>query len=201
LNSHRVGYDSSVRNEKFDHHLFSASLRNLSVVIALALAACSDSRDWREFHWPDGEFKVLLPGKPHREAREISIGEFKLAMQLFPIRVEGLTFAAGYAPLPGGMAAGDRAKLLEAARDAFGGNLGAKDLSSKVVMINANPGLAFAGTGERDGKSLAIAGRVVATDQRFYQAIVVGAATRAGDAEIALFLESLVIGPAATRAK
>lgn len=163
----------------------------------VVLASCSGPFDWREFSWPEGELRVLLPDKPHRESGEVTIGDTRLTLTLFPVRVDGLSFAVGYAPLPAGLNAAGRATLALAARDSFVGNLGAANPTMKAITVGPYPGWSFAATATRDGRSLAMAGRVVTTEARYYQAIFVGPASRAGDAEVALFLESLAVGPEA----
>ncbi|MEO7403119.1 MAG: hypothetical protein ABIU95_05565 [Burkholderiales bacterium] len=175
-------------------------LRRTFLVVACAvIASCSGPFDWREFTWPEGELRVLLPDKPHRESGSVTIGGTPLTLTLFPVRVDGLSFAVGYAPLPAGLDAAGRAKLALAARNSFIGNLGAATPTTKAIAVGPSPGWSFAATATRDGKALAMAGRVVTTETRYYQAIFVGPASRAGDAEVTLFLDSLVVGPDANR--
>ena len=59
------------------------SWRNrLALVAALALAACFPELDWREFASADGGFKVMLPGRPAHEAREITLAGVKTMMHM-----------------------------------------------------------------------------------------------------------------------
>lgn len=160
-------------------------------VTTLLLSACYAAFDWREFSWPEGGFTVLLPDKPARETREVTIGDRKLRMELFATRVEGTNFGVGYAELGEPLDDKARATLVADARDAFVRNVNGSPSEDRLVSLDGYTGREFKATGTRDGRSYVIAGRVFATDRRFYQLVFVAPEDKASGVDVGLFLGSL----------
>jgi hypothetical protein len=157
----------------------------------MLLAGCYAAFDWREFTWNAGGFSVLLPGKPSRESREAAIGAQRLTLEVFSLRVEGAVFGVGWADLPQGLDDAARARLLADARDGLYRNVGATPGEERIVSVGGHVAREFRGEGTRDGKALGIAGRVLATDRRFYQLLVIAPASTMGTIDVPLFLGSL----------
>jgi hypothetical protein len=166
-------------------------LASIVVAAGLLLSGCYAPFDWRQFSWPDGGFTVLLPDKPGRETREVTIGDRKLRMDLFATRVEGATFGIGYADLPEPLDDKQRAALVADARDAFVKNLGGTALEDRLVSLDGFVGREFRTEGTREGRKLVMAGRVYATDRRFYQLVFVAPEDKVAGADVTLFLGSL----------
>jgi len=163
----------------------------LGVALALALSGCYAAFDWRTFSWPEGGFSVLLPDKPARESREVTIGQHRLRMDLFATRVEGASFGVGYAPLPPALDDAAREKLLADAREAFVRNVNAEAGEDRSISLDGFSGREFRASGNRDGRRLVVAGRVIATDQRFHQLIFIAPEDKAANVDVSLFLGSL----------
>lgn len=162
-----------------------------ALAFTLSLTACFAQFEWREFIWPEGGFSVLLPAKPSQEQRTVTIGNRSLAMTLFPVRVGGVAFGAGYAELPPGMSPAERAQLLADASDAFLRNLKSTPTLNRESKLGSYPAREFQAEGTVEGKTLVLAGRVAATEQRFYQLIAVGEKEAVEKADVSLFLGSL----------
>ncbi|MBO9353282.1 hypothetical protein GG851_04705 [Bordetella petrii] len=93
--------------------LFSGRLPRL-LGVALLVAACTPSYNWREMDVADGHAHAAFPAKVQTQTREIALGGQTLRFTLSMAEVDGAMFAVGHAPLPPGVA-GD-----PAARDALG---------------------------------------------------------------------------------
>lgn len=160
---------------------------------ALVGAGCSESVEWREFRWEGAGFAVLLPARPSKDTRSVKLGAVTLDLTLFRTEPDGSAVAIGYADLPAGLAPAARLQLLEQARDAFLANVGATERTSEAVALAGHPGLAFRGTGAVNaaGKRLVVAGRVYATDRRFYQQLMIAPAGHPIERDATLFFGSL----------
>jgi hypothetical protein len=170
-------------------------IRFLAAALALLVAACSAELDWREFSWPEGGFAVVLPAKPAMQQREVRIGARVLQMTMFPVQLEGLAFGVGYADLPAGWDAAERAALLVDARDQLAANLKASPTNEQAIKLGRFPGRHFMVTGEADGKPMHLVARVYVTDRRFYQQVFVGTQARAQSVDLTPFLDSLKLLP------
>lgn len=167
-----------------------AAKRMLVIALLTALAAaCTPGLDWREFSWDDGGFAVLLPGKPTKETRIVQIGGRALTLTLFRTEPAGAAVAVGFAELPVALDADGRARLLADARDALLKNVGASG-GGDATVIEGFPGLAFHGAGTGGANKLMIAGRVYATDRRFYQLLFIGPPDLPIVADLPLFFGS-----------
>ncbi|MBV7484552.1 hypothetical protein [Bordetella sp. BOR01] len=82
--------------------------------VALLLAACTPSYNWREMEVADGHVQAAFPAKVQTQTREIALAGHSLRFTLTMAQVDGAMFAVGHAPLPPEVA-GD-----PAARDALG---------------------------------------------------------------------------------
>ncbi|MCD0505763.1 hypothetical protein [Bordetella petrii] len=82
--------------------------------VALLLAACSPSYNWRELDVADGHVHAAFPARVQTETRDLALGGQSLRFTLDVAQVDGAMFAVGHAPLPPEIARDP------AARDALG---------------------------------------------------------------------------------
>jgi hypothetical protein len=170
----------------------SRERRGLAAALALVCsAACSPTLDWRDFSWPEGGFGVLMPAKPSEETRAVSIGPAHLNLHLFSASAGGNAYAAGYADIPATIDTAARERLLDDAQAAFARNVGAAAAPPARNQLAGFPCRQFGVTGTSKGHEIRLAGRVCATDRRFYQLVYIGPADREREADIGLFLGSL----------
>lgn len=168
-------------------------IATVAAALLTTLGGCSDALNWREFAWPEGEFKVLFPARPDREVGQVTIGGVPLSMTLIRVRVEGIAFAAGYAELPMTLDAAGQSKLLDDAVQIFVTNVAAAKPEIKTIGVSGHPAREFRATGQPDGKSRTVIGRVAVSDKRYYQVIAVVPTERANEPDLQLFVESLTI--------
>lgn len=184
----------------------SRAARVIALGVLIGLAACSSAIEWREFRWDDGGFAVVLPAKPTRDRRPVTVDGQSLELTLFRTEPAGAAVAVAYADLPATLDGPARDRLLAGARDALLANIGqAPPGKSAPVTLDGAPGLQFEGEGippagpprGEPGKTaplpprLAIAGRVFATSSRFYQLVMIAPIGHPVLADQSLFLSSL----------
>ncbi|MFM6992478.1 MAG: hypothetical protein ACKOWD_14615 [Rhodoferax sp.] len=82
------------------------TLRGLFVLACVAcvagLAACQPGLNWRAARADGTGLTALLPCKPERTSRRISLGGAEIEMQLLSCSAQGSTYAISYASLPTG---------------------------------------------------------------------------------------------------
>ncbi len=166
----------------------------LATLILLS-AGCYPALDWREVSATDGGFAVLLPGKPRRETRAVRIGPYALQMTMLSVRADPFLFGAGYARLPGRLDGGDRAKLLNHARDAllmnFGPTMRHDPGELRFGALDSHPCIALNARPTVDGRALELNARLCVTDEHLYQVVSLAPSDRAADADASIFLGSL----------
>lgn len=106
--------------------LFSARLPGL-LAIAVLVAACSPSYNWREMDVADGHVRAAFPAKVQSQTRDINLAGHKLRFTLEMADVNGAMFAVGHARLPDELARDPaaRAALGQALAQSLYANLGA----------------------------------------------------------------------------
>jgi len=85
------------------------------------LSACTPALDWREVRLPDSQLKLLMPCKPVRQERRISLAGQEMPWTLHVCSADGVSWAVGTASLQ------DPAKIprtLAALAEAAQANLG-----------------------------------------------------------------------------
>lgn len=152
-------------------------------MLALPLAACNPTYNWREHTSRDGGYTVLFPAKPSSFARPIELDGLRVQMTMTAAEVDGATFAVGSATAPD--AARARAAL-PAMRRALLRNIGAGGDAAPA----GQDGLRVEALGAGNGQPLRLSGRFEARGERFYQVIVLGKAGATPDEEIEQFLTS-----------
>jgi hypothetical protein len=68
-----------------------------TAAIALSLAACTPSLNWREIQPEGSELFAMFPCKPERFARGVPLAGAKVEMRMSSCVVDGVTFAVAYA--------------------------------------------------------------------------------------------------------
>lgn len=162
-------------------------LRWLALGVAVLTAACYPELDWREFAWPEGQFAVLLPGKPKHETRDIALAGHTVRMQMLAVQVSGMAFGVGYADLPAGA---DAQRVVAEGRDALLRNIAGQATGEGPIEIVGAKGIEFEALGTAQDTRLHLAARVLLADSRYYQIVFIGRDERAGAVDTALFLRS-----------
>lgn len=67
-------------------------LRASPAVLALVLAACSPTYNWREIRLDPGALHALLPCKPDRATREVELDGQRVALTMAGCEADGATF-------------------------------------------------------------------------------------------------------------
>lgn len=155
------------------------------------LAGCYAELDWRELYWEEGKVKVMLPAKPAKSSREITLAGQKVPMEMLQSQLRGMAFGIAWSPVP----AGDPATVMAGARDTLVRNIEGQLVSDRAVEVRgtATPGREFTGEGVVAGTPMLVAGRLAIGNGRFYQAVFVGRKDRAEEVDLPLFLSSLVL--------
>ncbi len=160
--------------------LISSTL--LALLAALALAACSPQYNWRDYRSPDAPFAIMFPDKPDTHTRDIDLNGLKVKMTMTAVQVEGTMYAVGTGEAPD--AAQARAAL-GAMKTALVNNIGAT-----VTKETATAGIDIEASGTQGGKPMALVGRFVARDKRFYQVIVMGPKQAMSAEQTEMFMSS-----------
>lgn len=77
----------------------------IAYVVAIALCtwcllACTPRYDWREMHDADAGYRVMYPGKPTQDMREVTLSGEQLPMRMQAVRVDTALFSVGVVTLP-----------------------------------------------------------------------------------------------------
>ena len=159
-------------------------MKKLIPLLALLLAACDPTYNWRDYQSKDAPFSAQFPEKPSTHTRNVDLNGVKVDMTMTAAEVEGVMFAVGSATLPD-------ASLAPAAVDAMktamvkniGGTVKAEASSSAgdkyVVRIDV--------MGE---KSMRLSGRFEAHGPRIYQVVVLGPAKEITTENVDQFMTS-----------
>ena len=159
-------------------------MRRFAAVAVLCLAACSAELDWREFTSPEGRFAVMLPGRPARDSREVTLAGAKAPMHMTSVQVSGMAFGVGYADLPPGA---DAERVIAEGRDALVRNIGGRVTAERPIALDGARGIEFEAEGSAQGAIMRISARIAVADDRFYQVVFVGRAERAAEVDPTLF--------------
>lgn len=164
-------------------------------LLSVLLVACNQTLDWREYHSPDGGYKVLLPGKPGKSERELTINGQRVKMQMASVAAADTLFGVGYVDFspkaPPGIAAQFRVGLAR--------HLGGKELTSNEASRAGNSETEFHGEGiGSDGKPVYLRGRIVLREygsgagkgERLYQIVQIGKPRVIQEADQLLFVNS-----------
>jgi hypothetical protein len=168
-------------------------MRSLLVLTLLALGpvlgyAEEKKAEWKEFSSKEGQFKVLMPGKPKQEDLETA-GDFgKGVLHMNSVHVGKTFYGANYGDFPAAIKKAPLKKVLDSSRDGAVANLEGKLAREKDIKLGKYPGREVQiEVGE--GKQLFRA-RVYLVEQRLYQVVVCGTKEVATSKEAERFLDS-----------
>lgn len=154
------------------------SLRRLACLPALAcaifmLAACSPTYNWREVHGDKLQFSVLMPAKAASFSRNIDLDGIAVEMTMTAAEVDGVTFAVGAAELPDAARA---PQALAAMRTALLNNIGGKVQEAGIPgqAGSAGPHIDLVASGVARGRPARLMARLLASDKRIYQVLIMG---------------------------
>lgn len=162
------------------------------LTLALALAACSPSYNWREMDVADGHVRAAFPARVSTETRELRLDTHTLPFTLASATVGEAVFAVGSAPLPPEIAASP------AARQALGVAL----MRSLYANMQAPPPKEWPAFGqdiEVHGKAVGKPGwlhaKVWVTDTMLIEAVAAGTEESLPAERAREFLRSVVLKP------
>ncbi|WP_076518620.1 MULTISPECIES: hypothetical protein [unclassified Achromobacter] len=174
--------------------LFRFMFKKAGVFLALALvlAACSPSYNWREMDVADGHVRAAFPARVSTETRELRLDTHTLPFTLASATVGEAVFAVGSAPLPPEIAASP------AARQALGVAL----MRSLYANMQAPPPKEWPAFGqdiEVHGKAVGKPGwlhaKVWVTDTMLIEAVAAGTEESLPAERAREFLRSVVLKP------
>ena len=162
------------------------------LALALALAACSPSYNWREMDVAEGHVRAAFPARVSTETRDLKLDAHALQFTLASATVGEAVFAVGSAPLPPEIAASP------AARQALGMAL----MRSLYTNMQAPPpsewppyGETIEVRGKAVGKPGWLQARVWVTDTMLIEAVAAGTEESLPAERAREFLRSVVIKP------
>ena len=68
--------------------------------LALVLSACNPALNWREVRFDDQPVRVMLPCKPERAERTVTLGEASATLRMMGCEAQGLNFTWSRIDLP-----------------------------------------------------------------------------------------------------
>lgn len=164
----------------------------MALALALLVAACSPSYNWREVDVADGHVRAAFPDRVTSDTRDLKLDTHTLKFTLASANVGEAVFAVGSAPLPPDIAADP------AARRALGLAL----MRSLYVNMQAVPPLEWPPYGdviEIHGKAMGKPGwlqaRVWVTDAMLIEAVAAGTQESLPAERAREFLRSVVVKP------
>ena len=178
-------------------------------VCVVALAACSPTFDWRELRLQGLPMTFMLPAKPARMTREVTLDERRLAMEMAGAQAGGMTFTAAWVDLRGAApGSGHGERILDAMVTGMLRNIGAATSRQQTVSvavldtrdnsrrtIDARRVIA---SGSHDGRPLVMLAVFAALPTQAHQFVVMGETV---DEEVAgQFLDSVRLTALAPKA-
>ncbi|WP_313624532.1 hypothetical protein [Achromobacter sp.] len=171
---------------------FMLKKTGLFLALALALAACSPSYNWREMDVADGHVRAAFPARVSTETRDLKLDNHTLKFTLASATVDEAVFAVGSAPLPPEIAASP------AARQALGVAL----MRSLHTNMQSPPptdwppyGQEIEVRGKAVGKPGWLLAKVWVTDTMLIEAVAAGTEESLPADRAREFLRSVVVKP------
>ena len=148
------------------------------LALALVLAACSPTLDWRAVRVDNAALTALFPCRPDRVARQVRIAAATVRMEMAACTAGPDTFAVGFFDVAEPAAVGP---ALQTLRDAIAANIGTTAPAPAPYALQGMTPSPFAGRldagGHRpDGTAIRAHAVFFARGLRVYQASVTGAA-------------------------
>jgi hypothetical protein len=177
---------------------YHLSMRKISItaiaLIALVVAACSPTYNWRDYSSPDAPYRVMFPAKPATYTRPVELDGMKVNMTMTAAEVEDTMFAVGSAEATDPQHA---QAALAAMKTALVHNIGgtitketATAAASSPSVTGSNASLNIEATGTHNGTPMHLIGHFEARDKRIYQVIVMGKAKSVSPEQVEQFFTS-----------
>ena len=155
----------------------------ISFLVALLLAACSPTYNWRAYQSTHAPYSVVFPDKPDAQTRQVNLGGVNVEMTMTGARVEGNVFAVGSAQVASeAQAAAALAAMKTAMVQNIGGTVTSEKATANALDIVAN--------GSQKGHPIRLYGHFEARQRRIYQVIVIGDPQHLSDENVEMFLSS-----------
>jgi hypothetical protein len=148
-----------------------ASMKKLIPLLALLLAACDPTYNWRDYQIKDAPFSAQFPSKPATHTRSVDLDGIRVEMTMTAAEVEGALFAVGSATL------GDAAKApaaIEAMKTAMVRNINGTVTADARSSAGADHVARIQAHGTRNGQPIRMAARFEAHGVRIYQVVAIG---------------------------
>ncbi len=113
----------------------------LTLIVALALAACNPTFNWRETRIADSGLLALMPCKPDQLTRPVMVGTTRLDMRLTACDAGGASFAISHARVESASTANE---VLAQWRSATLKNMGAESIAETPLDVGRGIGPATA---------------------------------------------------------
>ncbi|TFW17770.1 hypothetical protein E4L96_13995 [Massilia arenosa] len=155
--------------------------------LALALAACSPTYNWRDYSSPDAPYRVMFPDKPAKHTRSVDLNGVHVNMTMTAAEVEGTMFAVGSAETADPAQA---QAALDAMKTALVRNIGATLSSEKRA---AGPVIDIEATGVQNGQPMRLVGHFEARGKRIYQVVALGRARDMQAEQVDQFMSSFAL--------
>ncbi len=165
-----------------------------SLLLVLALAACSPTLNWREVRGDEAPYVVLLPAKPSSFARPVNLGGIQVEMSMTAAEVDDVNFAVASAKVTD---PAQRQAALAAMQAAMLRNIGSVQHSEKAVTLKggipATEVVASGKTGNAGNTAVVLHARFAMHGERVYQVIALGPTAHLSDETAETFLTSFVL--------
>ncbi|MES2787810.1 MAG: hypothetical protein V4684_20245 [Pseudomonadota bacterium] len=144
------------------------------LLVSSVLAACSPTFNWRDVHVEPTHLKALLPCKPEKASREVTMVERKVALEVLGCEAGGATFALLHADIGDASRAGDALRQWRIATLANLRGTSARDTAFTPAGATALPQSAqVVATGQRaDGSKVQSHAAYFARGSQVFQAVI-----------------------------
>jgi hypothetical protein len=146
-----------------------------AAVLAVLLAGCFNTLDWRDFKSEEGHYSIILPGKANHDKHVLHTPAGDVTMQMDSTSAGDALFGVGYAEYPPDyLAKVPTGLILDQTRDALLRNIGARSFSEAPLRDEKLKGRSLHAEGRSGDRVLALDAHLVFAGGRYYQVIVVG---------------------------
>lgn len=164
-----------------------AAMKKLIPLLALLLAACNPTYNWRDYQSAESKFSAQFPGKPSTHTRSVDLNGVKVDMTMTAADVDGALFAVGSATLADAAAA---AAALDAMKTAMAKNIGGTISAEARASNGASHSIRIDASGNRNGQPVRLVGRFESHGPRVYQAVIIAPSKALSQEHIDQFMQS-----------
>ncbi len=158
------------------------------LIVMLALAGCERS-PWQEFSSKEGAFSVSMPGAPAEKRQLFDTRSGSVEAHFFTLEHGSAVYMVVYGDYPEApLAAADKDRILDSARDGAVGNIQGTLLDERTVTLSGHPGRE-ARIQSFDGR-LELLMRIYLVNARQYQVVTVFPKETASTKDRDRFLDS-----------